>query len=69
MRDRRGPGHPSTSLPMVAMLLVGLLLLFYPWLAPGLQGRVVKGVPLLLLYFFAVWGWLIALVTIRSREG
>jgi len=53
---------------MVAMLLMGLLLLSYPWLAPGMQGHYVWGVPLVLIYFFAVWGGLTLLVASRSRE-
>lgn len=44
------------------MLTVALLLLSYPWLAPTLQQRFVGGVPLLLLYLFAVWGGFILVV-------
>jgi hypothetical protein len=33
----------------------------YPWLAPGLSGHAVFGVPLVLGYFFAVWALAIAI--------
>lgn len=51
------------------MLLMAVLLLSYPWLSPALQRHVFLGVPLVLVYLFAVWGGFILLVATRSTEA
>ena len=57
------PGAPTerATLRLAGPLSAVLLLMSYPWLAPALQARFVLGVPLVLVYFFAVWALAIAL--------
>lgn len=58
-----GSGAPERgAMRMIGPAVLAFMLLSYPWLAPGLQGRFVLGAPLLLVYFFAVWALCIALV-------
>lgn len=62
-------GDASDPLRLAALLLLAVLLLSYPWLAPGLMRTFVLGVPLVLVYLFVVWVGLILLVATGSREG
>lgn len=58
-----GTGAPPERGPMrlFGPAVLAVLLMSYPWLAPGLQVRFAFGLPLVLWYCFAVWALVIAL--------
>lgn len=58
-----GSGAPPERGPMrmFGPAVLAVLLMSYPWLAPGLQVRFAFGLPLVLLYIFAVWALSIAI--------
>lgn len=66
--------HPPDAPPeRLALRWIGpacltLLLMAYPWLAPGLQQWFIGGLPAVLLYLFGIWALAIALAAF-SRAG
>jgi hypothetical protein len=54
---------------MAGPALLVVLLMSFPWLAPSLQERFLSGAPFVLVYFFVVWGLLIALAAALRAEG
>lgn len=65
-----GSGAPPEqgSTRTIGAAVLAVCLMSYPWLAPGLQSRLVFGVPLVLIYFFAVWALCIALAACLRAE-
>ena len=66
--DSEAPPEPTFT-RTIGPAMLALILLAYPWLAPGLQTRFVFGVPLVIVYLFAVWAFLIALVAAMRTDA
>lgn len=50
------------------LAVLALYLLSLPWIAPGLSGRTVLGIPSVLAYLFGIWAGLILLGALQ-RPG
>ena len=58
------PGDSRRGQRLIALFFLGSALLSFPVIAAFNQAVLVAGIPLLVLYLFAVWGALIALAAL-----
>jgi hypothetical protein len=53
---------------LVTLFVLGVVLLTWPFLTIVNRPRLVLGIPLLVLYLFAVWGAIIGILAWRARR-
>jgi hypothetical protein len=65
---RHRPDEERTRARLVALAIIAFALFSYPLLRVFDRDEIVLGVPLVWLYVFVVWGLLIGLVALTTRE-